>query len=59
MSTDVLIGLELLLTLGLVVGWGFWELYALRRARLKAESAAGHPERQHALNPRPGEPIER
>lgn len=45
MSSSTLIGLELLLTLGLVVGWGAWELYALRDKKPEGRSAPRHPER--------------
>jgi hypothetical protein len=31
MSSDWIIGLELALTLGLVVGFGLWELHKLKR----------------------------
>ena len=33
MSSSVIIGLEMALTLGVVLGFGFWELYKLRRDR--------------------------
>ena len=33
MSSSMIITLEILLVLGLVVGWGLWELYKLRKWR--------------------------
>jgi hypothetical protein len=33
MSSSTIITLEILLVLGLVVGWGFWELRSLRKFR--------------------------
>lgn len=35
MSPDTIIFLEMLLVLGLVVGFGFWELWKLRRDKRK------------------------
>jgi hypothetical protein len=31
MSSEALVFSELALTLGVVLGWGFWELYKLRK----------------------------
>lgn len=33
MSSGVLVGLELSITLVVVVGWGLWELYKLKKGR--------------------------
>lgn len=41
--------IEMLLVFGLVVGWGFWELSSLRRARERT---------QRALPPDDGRPDE-
>jgi hypothetical protein len=35
-----LIGLELVLGFGAPLAWGFWELYALRRDKRRAEAQA-------------------
>lgn len=37
MTSSVIIGLEMALTLGAVVGFGFWELYKLRRDRNRSD----------------------
>ncbi len=37
MSSSLIITLELLAVLGVVLGIGFWELYALRRDKKKSE----------------------
>lgn len=37
MGSDLIIGLEMALTLGLVLGWGFWELRKMRRLRRERE----------------------
>ena len=31
MSSGMIIGFEMAITLGVVFGWGFWELYKLKR----------------------------
>jgi hypothetical protein len=31
MSSSTIIGLEMALVLGLALGWGFWELWSLKR----------------------------
>jgi hypothetical protein len=33
MSSGTLIGLELAITLVLVLGWGFWELWKLKKGK--------------------------
>jgi hypothetical protein len=38
-----LILIELLLVMGAVVGWGFWELRVLRREKLRREQQAQAP----------------
>lgn len=35
MSSDVIIFLEISLVLGLCVGWGFWELWKLKKDKEK------------------------
>lgn len=41
MESGALVFAELLLVLGAVLGWGIWELYALRRSRNRDEAVRG------------------
>jgi hypothetical protein len=54
-----LLGLvELVLVFSLVLGFGFWQLYAVKRDQRRAEEARAEAERQAAAR-REGEPPER
>jgi hypothetical protein len=46
MTSDAMFFAEMVLLHGAVLGWAFWELYALRRDKRRRASAerAGHPE---------------
>jgi len=54
MSSNALFLIELLFTGFVVIGWASWELWSLRRDRIRSERAAasspedsGHAEGQH------------
>lgn len=44
MSSNALFLIELLYTGGVVIGWASWELWSLRRDRIRDEQAAASPE---------------
>lgn len=46
MDSGALIAIELLLVLGLALGWGFWELWSLRRERRRREREGRDGERR-------------
>lgn len=46
MDSGALIAVELLLVLGLALGWGFWELWSLRRDRQRREQEKRDGERR-------------
>lgn len=57
MSGTVLILAKLFLTFGLLLGFGFWQLWSLRRER--SAGASRHSEGQEGAHPGAAEPRER